>query len=183
MLSNDDGADDITRDEMLGCLERLRDELKAIAREHGGRPDRGHHQDGEIDELLCEVRRLRREFDCCELATPSVGCESGSTSAAPPFPPFPPFPPCPPYPPYPPFPPFPSNSGCCAPARCGCAKCSGRERAPAPQPEPQPTPPPIRPQPSSSSSINSSSSSSARRPIIVTRIPSSSSSIFSTNVR
>jgi hypothetical protein len=142
-------------------LERLRDEIQSII-----------HGDQEIDALRREIDRLRCELNCAEPASCLMDCkcELDAVSSAPPYPPFPPFPPYPPYPSFPPFPPYPQS--CCLPAPCACAKCHA-ERA---LPEVGTT------SPSSSSSIVSSSSSS-RRPVSIRPLPSSSSSVYSTNIR
>ena len=179
MFSNDEQPGPKIRGATLESLERLCSELRAIAQDRGPptNPQR-HNNDQEIDELYREIQRLRRELDCMAPAGPTIVCEPTTSSAAP-APPYPPFPPYPPYPPFPPFPPYPPNSGCCAPAPCSCAKCNGHAPAPAPTPVPGPV---FTPEPSSSSSSRSSSSS-VRRPIQIRPGSSSSSSIFSTNVR
>ena len=172
-------------------LEALRDELDAIIREKEIHTTDRSHRDDELDALHRELIRLQCERDRCRSLPPQVNCETDSmgTAPMPPYPPFPPFPPYPPYAPFPPFPPYPPNCGCCAPSPCGCAKCGGHARpAPAP-PERRPAPEPERPRETSSSSSSSSLQSSSStfigrpsRPIGI-KMPSSSSSIFSTNVR
>jgi len=173
-----------TTQHLLDELERLRLEMAATI----GRRDREvrDHSHPLLDELCSEVRRLRRELDCLAVAPPSPNCgpTSMSTASTPPFPPYPPYPPFPPFPPFPPYPPYPPNCGCCSQAPCRCAKCSGHAKASVER-EPQQK----LPEPSSTSSSSSSSSSSSKasliysRPLTVAPLSSSSSSIFSTNVK
>jgi hypothetical protein len=167
--SNDAGGPTDIR----GQLRALREEFDALVRQRGGSAS---DDDAAVARLRGEIERLHCAIEACCAA---AACRPASASADPPVPPYPPFPPYPPYPPvapFPPYPPYPPNCGCCAPAPCGCAKCSGQPASPA-QPMPQPAPPPPPALASSSSSAPSSSSGSSWRLSIrgIPQAPSSSS--------
>ncbi len=158
-------------------LQELREEFAALVRSNSVS---AHVDDsGGLADLRREVERLRCSLEACERSEEMPMTRScAAVSAEAPSPPYAPYPPYPPYPPYapvapfPPYPPYPPNCGCCAPAPCGCPKCSGHAAAPAtPAPEPPPAPP-VVPTPSSSSS--SSSTDFYRRSLGV-RLSSSSS--------
>lgn len=162
-------------------LQELREEFAALV---GSNSVSAHDDNGGLADLRCEVERLRCALEACARNTEmpmTQPCAAVSADAPAPYAPYPPYPPYPPYapvapfPPYPPYPPYPPNCGCCAPAPCGCPKCSGHATAP-PTPAPEPPPAPIVvPTPSSSSS---SSSFDAYRRSVSVRLPSSSSSRY-----
>lgn len=168
---------------MLDGLRELRDEVAALTRGRG--EAHGYDEARQLAELRAEIQWLRHELStratkgCCA-PEPARSCGSGPS---PPYPPYPPFPPFPPYPPFPPFPPYPPSSGCCAPAPCGCKKCGERVRVAAPPKAPAPVPEPSPPQPERPQPIASSSSSSSTLRPLTFMSRSSSSSIFSTNVK
>ena len=141
-------------------LNELREEFAALVRSNGVSA-RVDDNDG-LAELRCEVERMRCALEACARgAEMPMTRSSAAVSADAPSPPYAPYPPYPPYPPYapvapfPPYPPYPPNCGCCAPAPCGCPKCSEHAATPAtPAPE-QPPAPTLTPPPSSSSSSSS----------------------------
>ena len=172
--SNDAGEPTDIREQ----LRALREEFDALVRQRGGRVSSQLDEVGVFAGLRGEIDRLRCAMERCAPAATAMPAIVSADSPAPPYPPFPPYPPYPPFAPFPPYPPYPPNCGCCAPAPCGCPKCSGHA-APAAQPMAQPAP---LPQPaiesSSSSAARSSSSSSWRLGIRGVVQPSSSSSRY-----
>ena len=154
-------------------LQELREEFAALVRPNSVRAR--VDDNGGLAELRCEVERMRCALEACERSEEMpMTRSSAAVSAEASSPPFPPYAPVAPFPPYPPYPPYPPNCGCCAPAPCGCPKCSGHAAAPpTPAPE-QPPAPIVVPTPSSSSS--SSSVGDIYRRSVGIRLPSSSSS-------
>ena len=173
---NDTGESDVIRER----LKELREEFDALVRGNG--VSTPYDGDGGFADLCHEVERLRYTMGTCgqipKMAMPSRSYAAASADPpSPPFPPFPPYPPYPPVAPFPPYPPFPPNCGCCAPAPCGCPKCSGHVALPPPPaPAPTPVPRPVATISSSSPSGESSSSMRASGIPIGVRLPQSSSS-------
>jgi len=185
MFSNDDRQ----TSQVHGELEALRRELATISRQqHHGRSERS--EDTQLDVLRYELQRLRYELSRARADGECAGEPPHATCAAPapPYPPFPPFPPCPPFPPFPPYPPYPAGQGCCAPRPCGCSKCGHRAKAmPAieavvEQAADTPSSSSSSIRPGSSSSIGSSSRGRIGG-IRIVPFSSSSTSVFSTNVK
>ena len=159
-MSENDGLSTNSRRDIWRHLERIGRDLAQLRRELEFGRDRD--EDGDLDGLVAEVRRLRqflegqrRREEAVDRALSSLAeavlrlthsrrdgcCHSCCEPAYPPYPPFPPFPPYPPYP-----------ANCCSPP---CPQ----PCAPAP-PAPQPAPPAT----GSSSSSSTSSSGYVYRP-------------------
>jgi hypothetical protein len=182
--SNDTDESSVIRER----LRELREEFDALVRQGGNAVSARYGDDGGLADLRSDIERVRHALEPCgpEMAIPSP--PYAVASANPPFPPFPPFAPYPPFPPvapFPPYPPYPANCGCCAPAPCGCPKCSGHvASAASPVTESAPPPSPViassssSPARNSSSNSSSSSSESSRGPIVIRLPPSSSSSRY-----
>jgi hypothetical protein len=177
MASNDYPIDAGESGVLRERLQELREEFAALvgpssvsARdEHiGGLADLR----GEVERLRCALEAFTRgaEMSMARLCT-AVSADAPSPPYAP-YPPYPPYPPYAPVPPFPPYPPYPPNSGCCAPAPCGCPKCS-EHAAPPPTPVPEQRAVPTL-VPTAPSSSSSSSADFYRRALGV-RLPSSSS--------
>ena len=141
-------------------LQELREEFAALVRANSVS---AHVDDsGGLADLRCEIERMRSSLEGCgrseEMPMTRSSAIFSAEASSPPYAPYPPYPPYPPYAPvapFPPYPPYPPNCGCCAPAPCGCPKCSGQAAAPpTPAPEPPPAPPIVPTPSSSSSSIN-----------------------------
>ena len=178
MSSKDYPNDNRGSSVILERLEELHEELNALVR--GNSVDTRYTDGGGFADLRGELERLHYmvEASARSAEMPMNVRPRAAASAEAPSPPYSPYPPYPPYPPvapFPPYPPYPPNCGCCAPAPCGCPKCSGHT-APASMPAPEPTPAPPAVVPSSSSSSSSSNIGEIRGRTFGVRLPSSSSS-------